>query len=126
MPYLCQANLPTIAWGHQIDSLDDYPNGIDQATADKFLQEDLKIAANNVNRLVKTPLNQNQFDALCSLVFNVGIRAFSKSQMLIDLNNGYFIAAANEFDDWNHVNGEVSAGLTKRRMAEKALFMRLL
>jgi lysozyme len=125
-PYLCPAGLPTIGFGHRIESLDLYPAGISQAQADEFLLAELDAISANLNLYINFPVNQNQFDALCSLIFNVGIGAFIKSQMRKDIDNGLLIAAANEFDDWNHVNGEVSLGLTRRRQAEKALFMRQL
>ena len=75
-----------------------------------------------VNRVVTVPLNQNQFDALVDFVFNLGSANFQSSTLLRLLNAGNFAGAANEFPKWNHAGGVVVAGLTRRRLAEQALF----
>lgn len=77
-----------------------------------------------INTLVKTKLNQNQFDALVSFVYNVGTRKFAKSTMLKFLNANHFPLAAGQFDRWNKVKGVVCQGLVNRRKSEKELFLK--
>ena len=90
--------------------------------ADRLLLEDAQRFADHVAALVNVPLNQNQTDALVSFVYNVGPAAFGKSTMLKLINQGLLEDAANQFLRWNRAGGQVLAGLTRRRVAEKALF----
>jgi lysozyme len=76
----------------------------------------------HVNRLVKVELTQDQFDALVSLVFNIGGGNFERSTLLKKINARNFDGAADEFPRWNRAAGKVMAGLTKRRHAEQSLF----
>lgn len=80
-----------------------------------------------VNRLVKVSLTQNQFDALVSLVYNIGPTNFSSSTLLRKLNAGDYAGAADQFLVWNkgRVDGKlvVIDGLTNRRKAERQLFV---
>jgi lysozyme len=71
---------------------------------------------------VKRPLNQNQWDALVSFVYNVGAGNFISSTMLKLLNQGDYKGAAGEFPKWVHTNGQINPGLVRRRAAERALF----
>lgn len=75
-----------------------------------------------VNRVVTVPLTQNQFDALVDFVFNLGSGNFQSSTLLRLLNAGNYAGASVEFPKWNHAGGSVVAGLTRRRIAEQALF----
>ena len=72
---------------------------------------------------VKVGLNQNQFDALVSLTYNIGIGAFSKSTLLKKLNAGDYKGTSNQFDVWVNAGGKRLDGLVKRRAKEKALFL---
>lgn len=120
--YLCPAKVWTIGYGHT--------NGVnkgDTITAEKateYLKQDIEVFENAINLLVKVELNQNQFDALISFVFNVGIEAFKKSTMLKFINTGHYQLAAGQFDRWNKKKGVVLEGLTVRRRAEKELFLK--
>jgi lysozyme len=75
-----------------------------------------------VNHVVIVPLTQNQFDALVDFVFNLGSGNFQSSTLLRKLNAGDYAGASAEFPKWNHSGGQVVAGLTRRRLAEQALF----
>ena len=75
-----------------------------------------------VNKVVAVPLTQNQFDALVDFVFNLGSGNFQSSTLLRKLNAGDYAGAAVEFPKWNHSNGVVVDGLTRRRLAEQSLF----
>ena len=93
-----------------------------QAQAIAALMNDVKKAAAAVNKLVRPQITQDEFDALVDFVFNVGIGAFSRSQVLEELNSGDFAAAASALEDWKYAGGKVVAGLLRRRLAEEALF----
>lgn len=109
-----------------------YPNGIrvkkgDTCTLDQakaYMQNDLKAFEQTVNNAVKVPLNQNQFDALVSLAYNIGSTAFKNSTLVKRLNEGNYKAAANQFDVWVNAGGKRMQGLVNRRAAEKALFLK--
>lgn len=109
-----------------------YPNGTkvkkgDTCTLDQaksYFAHDLKRFEASVNNLVKVPLSQNQFDALVSLVYNIGQTAFSKSTLLKKLNAKDYVGAADEFPKWNRGGGKVMKGLVRRREAERALFLK--
>jgi lysozyme len=93
-----------------------------QEQADAWFLEDVAWAEDCVNRAVTAQLLQNEFDALVSLCFNIGCKAFSGSTLVKDLNNGNFDAASKQFSVWNKQAGQVLAGLTRRREAEAELF----
>jgi len=92
--------------------------------AERRLERDLDDAEDAVIRLVNVPLSQNQFDALCSFVFNVGSGAFAGSTLLRLLNAKDYAGAAYEFDKWVFASGKRMKGLATRRAAEKTLFLR--
>ena len=95
---------------------------ITQAEADDRLKNDVKAAENCVNKCVSVPLTQNEFDALCSLVFNIGCGNFRKSTLLNLLNQNRQDEAAIEFTKWDKAGGHVLAGLTARRHDDTRLF----
>lgn len=94
--------------------------------ADKILSNDLAAVEKSVKSAVKVPLNQNEFDALVSLCFNIGGTAFRKSTLVRKLNAGDRKGAADQFAVWNKVtvNGKKVAikGLTARRQDERYQF----
>ncbi|HFN6537540.1 TPA: lysozyme [Citrobacter freundii] len=96
---------------------------IDQATADRLLKTGLVGYENDVLKVAKVKLTQGQFDALVSFAYNVGSRALSTSTLLKKLNDGDIKGAADEFLRWNKASGKVLNGLTRRREAERALFL---
>ena len=95
-----------------------------QAQADTWLEIDLARAGQAVNGLVHVELTQNQFDALCDFVFNVGAGNFRSSTLLRLLNQGDLSAAAEQFGKWIFAAGKIMPGLVRRRAAEKALFLK--
>ena len=96
---------------------------IARSTADAYLVKDAEHAADAVRRLVTVPLKQQQFDALVSLVFNIGSGAFGKSTLLRKLNSGDTLGASLEILRWDKAANKVMPGLTKRRAAEQSLFL---
>ncbi|HAS1047769.1 TPA: lysozyme [Enterobacter cloacae] len=96
---------------------------IKQETADRLLKTGLISYESDVSRLVKVGLTQGQFDALVSFTYNLGARSLSTSNLLRKLNAGDYAGAADEFLRWNKAGGKVLNGLTRRREAERALFL---
>ena len=76
-----------------------------------------------MNKYVTAVLNQGQYDSLCSFVFNLGAGALKGSTLLRMLNAGQYDAAADQFLRWNQAGGVVLAGLTKRRISERMMFL---
>lgn len=95
---------------------------ITEAQAVELLRRDVAESEAAVNRLVKVPLRQGQFDALVSFAFNVGAGALGDSTLLRKLNGGDYDGAAAEFDRWIFNDGKIMPGLQRRREAEQALF----
>ncbi|MEL6350341.1 MAG: lysozyme [Cyanobacteria bacterium J06627_28] len=96
---------------------------IGEDDAINFLQQDLVRFEKSINDAVKVPINDNQFSALASFVYNVGPGAFRSSTLLRMLNDEKIHEAADQFPRWNRAGGRVLAGLTRRRNAERKLFL---
>lgn len=113
----------TIGYGHT--GPDVVPGQrITSAQADALLAKDIVRFEQNINRMVRVPLSQFQFDALVSFSYNCGNEALNCSTLLRKLNAGDYAGAAAEFVHWNHDNGRVVAGLTNRRNDESRLFLK--
>lgn len=110
----------TIGVGHTGDVSEGDTCTEDEAR--EWLREDAQKAVRCINNSVKGAMTQNQFDALVSLVFNIGCGNFGKSTLLRRLNDGDDQAAAEQFLVWNRANNREMAGLTNRRQAEMELF----
>lgn len=96
---------------------------ITEPQAEALLIKDLSRFESGVNDLVKVPLTQNQFDALVSFSFNLGLGNLKSSTLLKKLNAKDYLGASKEFERWNKAGGKVLNGLTRRRLAEKELFL---
>lgn len=138
-PYLCPAGVPTIGYGTTR-----YPNGrrvdmadpeITEKEALLYLTASVERVENDLRPLVRVPLTINQWSALVSLAYNIGVGArdgkkgdLADSTLLDHLNAGNLVAAAEQFSKWNkaRVRGVLQplAGLTRRRTAERALFLK--
>ncbi len=123
--YLCPAHIPTIGYGHTrtVKREDVGKKKITEKEAERLLAEDLKRFEADVSRLVKAQINENQYGALVSFVYNIGPGAFAGSTLLRKLNAGDVQGAAKEFERWNKGGGKVLNGLVARRAAEKDLFL---
>lgn len=121
--YKCPAGIWTIGYGHTGPDVKENLV-ITNYQAGALLVGDLQKFENAIKLLVRVPLSQNQFDALVSFVYNVGPKAFQDSTLLKKLNAGDYLGAAEEFLRWDKVNGKPLAGLTKRRKAERELFLK--
>lgn len=143
-PYICPAGYWTIGYGRVVRGADGrmfkgevdrqaanavYPDGIDEPRASQFLAADLADVGRQVAGKVKVPLTDNQFGACASFVYNIGIGAFAASTLLKKLNAGDYPGAADQFLVWNKTTDPRTGqkvelpGLTRRRQAERALFL---
>lgn len=120
-PYKDAAGLWTIGYGHLLKG-GEWWDQITEAQASSLLADDVGTAEDAVNSLVKVPLNQAQFDALVSFVYNIGVGAFRRSTLLRLLNAGDYAGAAMQFPLWRKAGGKIVQGLVNRRAAEVALF----
>lgn len=124
--YKCPAGVWTIGWGttEPINGIKPHEGMvITQKQADNLLIKNLNAYENAVNKYVTYSINQNQFDALVSFAYNCGNGALKTSTLLKKLNAGDVLGAADEFLRWNKSNGKVLNGLTRRRKAERKLFL---
>ena len=102
---------------------------ITENLANELLEYHLnKIVIKCIEKNVKVEINQNMFNALCSLIYNIGDEAFIKSTLLVKLNNMDYIGASEEILKWDKVTINKkkvkSNGLTIRRIKEKELFLK--
>jgi len=119
------AGVWTIGFGHTETA---GPNQrISEREAEELLRRDLKPREKAVDDLANVSINQNEFDALVSFVYNVGIAAFRGSTARKRLNRGDRLGAGDALTWWNKatVNGVLREvkGLTRRRAAERGLFI---
>jgi lysozyme len=96
---------------------------ITRAQAEALLRRDLARIEREVNRLVKAEISQNMFDALVSFAYNLGIGSLKRSTLLKKLNQRDLRGAADQLLRWNRARGRTMAGLTRRREAERDLFL---
>lgn len=118
--YRCPAGKWTIGYGHTGDVLP--TDKITKHMAEVILEHDLERFEVGVSKLAPTA-NANQFSALVSFAFNVGLRALELSTLLRKFTAGDIAGAAEEFHNWVMAAGQVLPGLVKRRAAERALFL---
>lgn len=116
------AGFPTIGVGHLIKPGEKFTT-ITQAQANDLLRSDARRFENGVSNLVTVPLTQNQFDALVSFSFNLGLNALTTSTLLKKLNSGDYKGAADEFLKWNKAGGKVVQGIANRRAEERRVFL---
>jgi lysozyme len=110
----------TIGWGHTKDV--HQGQVITRARAEELFREDVLTFERAVASCVKVAITQQQFDALVSFAFNLGVGALRKSTLLKMLNNQDYQGAAQQFGRWTRAGKVELAGLVKRRAAERKLF----
>jgi lysozyme len=96
---------------------------ITKAQAEEMLRRDLREIEQGVNDLIKVEIIQTMFDALVSFAYNVGVGNLRRSTLLKNLNQGDIQGAAEQLLRWNRARGRVLPGLTRRRVAERDLFL---
>ncbi|EEI9428645.1 lysozyme [Salmonella enterica] len=115
----------TIGTGHtgKVDGITVHKGmTITQNTADRLLLDDLSWVERCIAERVTVPLNQNQYDAMCSLIFNIGANAFIGSSVRRYLNAGNYTAAADAFLKWSRAGSNPTI-LAPRRGRERAMFL---
>lgn len=127
-PYLCPAKKPTIGYGNTYyedgTAVKITDSSITIERAENLLSNIVDKFSKQVSSSLAVEVNQNQFDALVSFAYNVGIGNFLNSTLLRKLNKKDFEGASLEFKRWNKSNGMVSSGLVKRRADEESLFLK--
>ena len=140
-PYVCPGGVWTIGWGHAIFynnrmlrhrnpgdkeiAISLYPDGLTVEQAGELLKSDMvKYTLQLENASKGILLDDNQFSALVSFVFNVGIGNFKASTLLKKLRGGDYLGAADELPKWRRSNGIILRGLVLRRAAERDLFLK--
>lgn len=131
--YKDSVGILTIGFGHTGEDVKENMSiTTDQAMS--LLYSDLKFFEGIINKNVTSEINQDQFDALVSIVYNIGpgakgikdgiitLKDGSKSSLLKDVNSSNFAKAASDFLAWNKAGGKVLNGLTRRRTSESVLF----
>jgi lysozyme len=128
--YTCPAGKLTIGYGHVVFADADkfkYKDGISEFEANKLLIEDCKLVETFINKNIKVDY-QGEFDALVSLIYNIGIDRFKKSKAYELLKKGdYGGAAFQMFDEktgFVKVDTKTLPGLVKRRQEEFNLWFR--
>ncbi|WP_165465351.1 lysozyme [Enterobacter cloacae] len=118
--YQCLAGIWTIGYGHTKNvSRGDV---MTRETAEHYFNESILQKEQIVKKFVMVSLNQQQFDALVSFVFNLGEGNFRRSTLLQKINQNDFAGASQEFKRWIYANGKQAPGLLRRRKAEEQLF----
>lgn len=120
--YICPAGVWTIGYGHTRGVKPGQK--ITEAQAEDLLRKDLDRYQIELANLVHVPVTQGQFIALMSWFYNLGnTRAVRDSTLLKLLNSGDYMGAANQFPRWNKSGKVVIDGLTRRREAERKMFL---
>ena len=126
--YKCPAGLRTIGYGHRVRLGERFPVVIRESDAQGILDKDLIFFEEKVKGLLIAPTTENQFSAMVSFAFNLGVGKLSTSTLLKFHNIGKYQKASGEFARWNkaRVNGvlEPLEGLTVRRRSEKLLYLK--
>lgn len=115
----------TVGYGHTDSAR--HGMSVTEGDAERLLKSDVQPIEQLISDTVRAPLNQNEHDALVSLIFNIGEDNWRRSTALRKLNAGDKLGAANAFELWTKafVNNELVSldGLVRRRAAEKSLFL---
>lgn len=119
--YVCPSGVLTLGYGHTKDVKEGQTITRDGAV--NLLKQDLAEFSDKVTELLDGAyVTQDQFDALVSLAYNIGVSALAKSTLLKHVKTRNYRAAAAEFEKWVYGSGKVLPGLVKRRKAERELF----
>lgn len=127
-PYKCPAGLWTVGIGTLIGNGKTLPPAWNRTfTLEEcyaLLDKELRHIERGLSKYLLVAVTQNQFDALVSFIYNLGLGAFQRSTLRRKINRGDFLGAASEFIKWNKAGGKVLNGLTRRRISETTLFLK--
>ena len=121
--YICPAGKVTIGYGHVILPNEHFSSSITKEEAEILLKKDLQPREKSLNILVKVNINQNQFDSLISLIYNIGVENFKQSTLLKFVNDKLFDKIPDQFRRWKYINKVASKGLLNRREEEIKLWL---
>ena len=125
-PYICPTGYWTIGygsiWGADGKRITADSPSVSEAEGELLLRRELAHVETAIRALVRVPLNEHQFSALCSWTYNLGSGRLKTSTLRQKLNRGDYDGAAAEFHKWNRGGGKVLAGLVRRRKSEVELF----
>lgn len=113
----------TIGWGETGPSIKPGLKWTQKQCDDRLMARLTEFEA-GVEAMAKVKLTNNQFSALVVLAYNIGLSALRGSTLMRLVNAGRFREAAEEFPRWNKSGARVMAGLTRRRLAERDLFLK--
>ena len=126
-PYRCPAGVISQGYGSTIlldgtrVTMDSKKVTKDEAKA--LLRRHLDHVESDILRLIRVPLNENEFSSLCSWTYNLGSGRLQSSTLRARINRNDRLGAANEFPKWRRANGRILRGLVIRREAERQLFL---
>jgi lysozyme len=121
--YRCAAGVATVGFGHTGPDVR-IPMTITQERADELLENDLRRFEQGVSAMVEgVPTTSDQFSAMVSLSFNIGLGAFAGSTVLKRHKLKNHLGAANAILMWNRGGGKILNGLIRRREAERKLYL---
>ena len=126
-PYFCSAMVPTIGygstWTFDGSRVTLHHPSITEDEAEILLLREIRNSEKAVDRLIQVDLNENEFSALCSFVYNLGSGNLQSSTLRAKLNRTDYEGAANEFPKWRRAGGKILKGLVLRRKMERELFL---
>lgn len=122
--YLCSSGKKTIGYGTRVEFHPELKNAcISEPKAVQLLKSDLdRDVVTAINKFVRVPLKQNEFDALVSLIYNIGRGKFVNSKLLNDINSGNLKSLIKNWSEFRKGNGGISNGLVNRRSEEIRLY----
>ena len=121
--YLDSAGLRTVGTGHLIRPSESFSEPITEQEAEELLKKDLWTAERAVLRLIRVPLEDNQFNALVSFTFNLGGGSLQRSALRSRINRFEYESVSCEMKKWIFAAGKKSKGLLRRRIAEGIMFL---
>jgi GH24 family phage-related lysozyme (muramidase) len=127
MPYDDGYGFMTIGYGHKIQEKENFEKGLAEKQVNDLFRQDIRIAESAVRNYISAPINQNNFDALVSLTYNIGNGALKDSTIRQYINDPEFKNNAYKTSEaawkaWNKSNGQISGGLANRRNDEWDLY----
>ena len=113
----------SIGYGHNIQAGERFVAPITPSQALELLKADILPRCQAIQEVVKVEVSEEEYCALISLCYNIGVHAFQTSELVALLNAGQRQQAADQFLQWVHASGRVLPALVERREIERDLFL---